>query len=354
MQGVEQGEGERKLLLVQTLRAAAALLVVGEHISDLLAQRMRLTHFVFANGSSGVDIFFVISGLVMVVSSQPLVHRSNPGGTFFRRRLERIVPLYWIATTLALIFNFALPQLAANGRPALWRVVASYFFLPSARGTPVFPVLAVGWTLNYEMVFYVFFACALGLRVSPLRVLTPALGTIAVIAFLAKPGVPGVVVYEDRIVLEFLYGVVLGMAVVAGRVPGKFWSAVMAVSGFAVLLTMEPTFTMTRPLIWGIPALAIVAGAIGLERTVGQRVPGWILEIGDASYAIYLFHGFVLPVVGMALMRIGLSKSATVVLAVAAGMLGSTLAGVAIHRAIEVPMAGYFRQRRKPAVAANA
>ncbi len=354
MQGAAQGNGERKLLLVQTLRAVAALLVVGEHITDMLTQRMRLTHYVFVNGSSGVDIFFVISGLVMMISSQPEAQRPNPGGVFFMRRLERIVPLYWIALTLMLALIFALPQLVMNARPQLWRVAASYLLLPTVRGTPVLPVLAVGWTLSYEMVFYVFFACALTLRVSPLRVLAPTLGTIAAFAFLAKPGVPGVVVYEDRIVLEFLCGVALGMAVLAGKVPGRILSAVMAVAGFAVLLTMEPTFKATRVLVWGLPALAIVAGAIGMERTLGQKVPRWILEIGDASYAIYLFHGFVLPLVGVVLMRAGLGKPASVGLAVAAGLVGSTLVGGVIHRTIEVPIAGYFLQRRKRVITVNA
>lgn len=347
--------GEKKtFLLLQVLRAVAALMVVGYHISDLLKERLHLTHYLFINGSAGVDIFFVISGVVMVLSSRSIADGPKPGRSFFARRVERIVPLYWMATTLKLVAVGETPALMAEPVGSWRHVAASYLFLPTLHGVRGFPVLTVGWTLNYEMLFYVLFAVALGLRVPVLRVLLPTLGLIGLVSFFVRPGGTGLVVYEDRIVIEFLYGVVLGLAVMARKVPGRVWSAVLVLAGFAVLLTVQPTFTVTRVVAWGLPALGIVAGAIGLESTIGRLVPGWILEMGDASYAIYLFHGFVLSLLGVMLGRAGLSRTYLIALGVVCSALGSVVVGIGIYRGIEVPLARYFRQRRGRAVPASA
>jgi exopolysaccharide production protein ExoZ len=320
--------------------------VVVHHVSELLTERLHLTHFIFGNGSAGVDVFFVISGVVMVISSRSLAGCPDPGKMFLRRRVERIVPLYWMATTIKLCFVFAAPALVGSAPDSWWQILASYLFLPTFQATHSFPVLVVGWTLNYEMPFYALFAVALALRVPPLRVLLPTLGSVAAIAFLVGPGSTGMVVYEDSIVLEFLYGVILGQALLEGKVPGRVLSAALMLGGFAVLLAVHPTFAATRVVAWGLPALAIVTGAVGLEASLGPLVPAWLLETGDASYAIYLFHGFVLSLTGLVLARVGFGRVASIVIALVFGLFGSAVAGVGIHRAIEAPLASYFRERR--------
>ena len=345
--------GKKTLLMVQVLRAVAVMMVVGYHISDLLTTRLGVKHFYFVNGSAGVDIFFVISGVVMVISSQSIAKGQRPGRTFFARRLERIVPLYWIATTLKLVILYAAPRMASEVPGSLWHDVRSYLFLPTLHGVRTFPVLTVGWTLNYEMLFYAFFGVALALRVPPLRVLLPTLGLIGVVACFMKPGSTGPVIYEDRIVFAFLYGVVLGQVVIAGKVPGRIWSTALMLVGFVLLFTVEPTFTVTRVVAWGLPALAVVAGAIGLESSIGRFVPGWLLEIGDASYAIYLFHGFVLSALGILIGRAGFGRDSSIELAIVFGVALSVLVGIGVYRVIEVPLRSYFRPRRGRAVPAN-
>jgi len=86
--------------LIQVLRAIAALMVVVFHTTTMLADRNALPVREWVNGASGVDIFFVISGFVMTVSSAPLRKSRHPARTFMARRIERIVPMYWLVTTL--------------------------------------------------------------------------------------------------------------------------------------------------------------------------------------------------------------------------------------------------------------
>ena len=137
------------LVSIQALRVIAAFMVLAFHVSLEVAKLTPAA--VLTPGSAGVDLFFVISGFVMLYSSERLFGRPWASAQFFKRRLVRIVPLYWLATTalVLLVAPFA-------GTKA---VIASLLFWPYPAGGA--PLLNVGWTLNIEMFFYLVFAAAL-------------------------------------------------------------------------------------------------------------------------------------------------------------------------------------------------
>ena len=150
------------LISIQVLRAVAALAIVFAHLWPtfvFLGLPTAVANFLL--GAAGVDLFFVISGFIMVYTSKPLF--SQPGAPlyFFVRRIVRIVPLYWAATTVVLIF-YLKTSFDLSERNLTWmNVIASYLFLPLPHlNGQTEPILGVGWTLNYEMFFYVVFAFA--------------------------------------------------------------------------------------------------------------------------------------------------------------------------------------------------
>src|SRR5690606_35064881 len=104
-------------------------------------------------GDFGVDLFFVISGFIMVHVSRNQFARPGAPLDFVRRRLVRIVPLYWTMTTLMVAVVLLLPQSVdtATADPRQW--IASYLFIPFERASDgmMRPVLGLGWSLNYEM-----------------------------------------------------------------------------------------------------------------------------------------------------------------------------------------------------------
>jgi peptidoglycan/LPS O-acetylase OafA/YrhL len=104
--------------------------------------------------------------------------------------------------------------------------------------------------------------------------------------------------------------------------------------------------SLLRVFAWGIPALAVVAGAVGLEGRFGRRIPGWLLEIGDASYAIYICHAFVLPPVGLLVQRMKVSNGLEISLLVILGIIVATACGVALNLFVERPIMRYLRGRR--------
>ena len=104
--------------------------------------------------ASGVDLFFVISGFIMVYSSEDLFGARGAWRTFLTRRLVRIVPLYWLTTAITI----PLMSLTVDWQSLL----GSYFFIPyRAPSNAIVPLHGVGWTLNLEMFFYVIFAAAI-------------------------------------------------------------------------------------------------------------------------------------------------------------------------------------------------
>ena len=337
--------------LIQVLRAIAALMVVLHHAVLMLSQRDGVPIGNWINGGAGVDIFFVISGFVMTVSSAPLRDTRHAARTFLARRLERIAPMYWLATTVKVLLVLVTPALAMNGLGTRWHVVASYLFLPSGSE----PVVVVGWTLVYEMAFYAMFALVLTLGWPLLKTLGPALVVLALLRLIPHLPLPAMLAwYANTIVLDFLYGILLALGLRwVVRMP-KELAFPLGIAGFAVLLNwMEPNTSFWRGVLWGGPAAAVVAGALALERPWGAKMPRWLLELGDASYSIYLVHGFVLPLFGVVLLRMGTHWPGVVPVSLVLMVVLSTVCGELVYRGVERPMTQWLKGRRRTAIPAN-
>jgi exopolysaccharide production protein ExoZ len=334
-------------LSIQALRAVAALLVVLYHAFELWGLRVdpAAPGVKWTNGASGVDIFFAISGFVMVISSRRLVAR--PGGwlVFLRHRVIRIVPLYWLLTTLKILGVVLFPTIVLRTSVDFYSVAASYLFLPVVDTAGHFrPVLSVGWTLTYEFLFYLFFAAALALRVDVLRIIVPGLGLIAAIALFRVETWPDWTILFSTIVLEFVFGVVLARWTLRGfRLPPAL-AAVLVLGGFVAILAVPMGPENLRVLTWGVPAFAVVAGAVSLEPLLAPALPRWILTLGDASYSIYLSHGFVLPILMLLIGRFvapGLwAETSTIILC----LVASSIAGWGLYLVVENPMLQLLRK----------
>lgn len=254
-----------------------------------------------AGGAAGVDLFFVISGFVMVYGSISAYGQPGAPQDFFTRRLIRIVPLYWIATTILVahvLLNY--PNLAAANQ-SVGNIIASYLFVPWPQPNgQMTPIVGQGWTLDYEMFFYVLFAVSLLAR--PLiGVLGLALALILFVLvgpYLPLP--PSLLFFANPLLYEFVFGMAIAVAYhLRPRAPTAVPYCLLAIGivsfAGATLLISEGAL---RALFWGGPAALIVAGAVYSENTFHPgplgRWLGRVLGIlGDASYALYLLHGFV-------------------------------------------------------------
>jgi exopolysaccharide production protein ExoZ len=280
---------------IQALRAFAALSVAYWHLSGTTVLRLP-----FARGSFGVDIFFVISGYIISYIS------ARDPSRFMLKRLIRIVPAYWAASLFIFALVCAVPGLFHTAKPDLGLLATSLAFLPHNSGAN--PILAVGWTLNYEMYFYALFALSLALSRRYASVICASLVLLVMVAIdLAAPRAPSLRFYGDSVVLEFIFGIVLFQA--TQRLPWVFGPAkrradaalivpaLLIPAALALLLfPREVAFMGTwRAVSGGIPAALLVGSALLLELRYGIATANpVILLLGEASYVLYLIHDFVI------------------------------------------------------------
>lgn len=289
-----------KLVPVQYLRFFAAFLVLVGHVlmdlhqHDLISDAFYATLDTFPWGG-GVDIFFVISGFIICRT----LYGQEPGGrsvaNFALRRIARIAPAYWIFTTLMLVATAVFAnQIRAPGS-GLPHIVASYLFIPYPDPSGVLrPVLAQGWTLNYEMTFYLAAGLSL-LLAEKLR----AFFVVFAIVFLMilSNAFPADSVFARffgySVLLEFLYGV--GISLVTSRLllMGVGIRVVLLVVGLVGLSLAGLVTEYPRGLVQGIPAMLIVASAIMDVGPATRKRISPLEVLGDASYALYLIHPFV-------------------------------------------------------------
>ncbi|MGO4707283.1 acyltransferase family protein [Microvirga sp. 2MCAF38] len=345
-----------KLIHIQLLRALAALSVAFLHAQHDAATRGNLLGFSFTPlerfpWMAGVDVFFVISGFIMVYTSRDLF--AAPGGQsiFLARRIARIVPLYWAVTTLYVIAALVVPTLVNGGLPSTWAVIASYLFIPFDRPGPIQPIYSLGWTLNYEMFFYGLFALVLILRERlALVVLTGVLIALTIVGRLASLPQP-LAFWTDPIILEFAFGIGLGWLRLQNVMLPFFARCALALLGFALLagniIGLNADATTMRPIAWGLPAaLLVAAAALGPERPASLN---WLtrfgVRIGDVSYAIYLIHPFVIRSVSESVARSGWGSMLGPWGFFALALAGTLGASFAVHLWFERPVTSWVRRR---------
>ncbi|MGI3170908.1 acyltransferase family protein [Pseudooceanicola sp. C21-150M6] len=330
------------------LRAVAAGMVVVHHSIDILSNTFPGVHSVVV-GAAGVDIFFVLSGVVIALSEHG--RPPAPGG-FLLRRIIRVWPMYWLALWLIGlgVIAGASPVGVQPVDGTIGNMLKSMFFIPFERAHgAIMPLLGVGWTLNYEMFFYLVFALLIFL---PDRVRALALmGTMVVLALLGLALSPENVVlsfFSNPILLEFAAGVGLAQLWIANwgagrhdRVAGAALLA-LGVAGFVLMNSPEgfSQLMLSRVLVFGIPAVLCVAGAMLIERSGLSIKSRFWMELGAASYVLYLFHSFVLQIVfkgGNAAGLQSLGPVAQVAAAIFAFVLAHLVA-VFLHRRVEKPV----------------
>jgi exopolysaccharide production protein ExoZ len=312
---------------IQYLRGLAALQVVVFHAS-------KQGGFAVTLGDFGVPLYFVIRGFLMYA----ITSDGTRPAAFLRDRILRVLPIYWIVTASALLLGMA------NYR-GLRHLAASFAFVPlgfAGAEKHLFPVLPVGWTLNYEMFFYSLFALILfAPRRLQLGLLTALFFAIAAAGAVFKPAPATLAFWTQPLILLFLAGTWIAWFWRNGQ--GHFGWPLTA--SFIVLLAVDEAFAphFTGALWPGVKAAVLLIAVLEFERRGAFRKP-WRLPslLGDASYSIYLWHTLAIFVVGAAIMTLGMPQWLIFPLGVAAGVA----LGLLGYRFLEKPLLALFRRRR--------
>lgn len=332
--------GRGKIDNIQGLRGIAVLLVLLYHLGKyehrLFTDNALLPAFT-EFGKSGVDLFFVISGIVMMTITAGRFSRPGAAPTFFLRRAARIYPIYWFFTLLYLPVYVFRPELMnrLEGTQGI-SLVSSFFLFPHQS----VPLLGQGWTLIHEMYFYVGFALIL-LRPEREKLRWVLLwGFLILTSLLLIPdGVlsfPVVRLVTHPLTFEFLTGCLIAMLVARGE---QRWSMPLLIAG-GVTFLISAALPQTWPRVWLflLPAALLGYGALVTEARGQFLFPRWLRWIGDISYSLYLSHMLSLSVVKKLVTMSGLAAGiGNVAFIVGGTVFAVTIAGLSYYL-IEKPL----------------
>lgn len=358
----EQGRTARpaRLNLIEAARGLAACGVLTHHLDLLLEQPRYLGQQVLGGalfpGYHGVDFFFVLSGFIITYAHWEHVGESKKVGVYLKRRAARILPIYWIVTSLLVCIYALNPQLGQPNQHDLSNIAASYLLLPVSE----VPVLGVAWTLRYEAVFYLVFA---------LVIWRPRIGVSVCAAWFVaclvshepdKQQVSPLSMHNA----QFIIGMIACVWVKRTSLSRATAVATAGCLLLGVMYILEalfaphfggggPAYDYRDTLATGFygAASAIAIGGLAALDIRGYRwsVPSPLTTLGAASYSIYLTHGALLSLSATALFKFGLVRyvgaGVTITLMATFALLG----GVIFWKYVENPLQTYFRTARRRA-----
>jgi exopolysaccharide production protein ExoZ len=354
-----------EIVPLQLLRGIAASGVVASHLLERYARRSSVTgdlpDFLAALGHTGVTMFFAISGFIMVHVA--LRNRSRPSPvSFLRNRLLRVAPLYYLTTLLMIAFAWATASLSTrtdHGLPSALELALSFLFIPyRAPSGLVQPVYGLGWTLQYEMFFYLLFALGLacGARRGIWCVLA-VLGLLVGIGFgMDEPaGRWGVAIVVHTLTRPILLYFAIGMAIalVRNRLEGRLPSLPAPVMALGALIALAFAAMLGDAHGEALAAIAIALGVTVLtypappRSTTGRSFLAMSRAWGDASYSIYLTHSFLLGAFAAATIPLLASVPLALPVLTLLACLVCAAAGWLSWRFVERPMNAMLRRRSR-------
>ena len=327
---------------IQFLRFLAAMAVVLFHGHQAsTAHIYQGLGYIFDMGAAGVHVFFVISGFVIMYTSYGSGDAGMPTVRFLLKRFVRIFPIYWICCVAYVVYQNTFGT-GYNLPLTTW--LGAIFLMPGDSSRIIGP----GWTLSFELFFYLSFATILRLRALTAIALLTCLfiATIAVGFLIRFPGLLRIA--HNPLILEFIAG--CWLAYFYGRIRfGTFGLGIAAVCTGIFLFVAGALLDYREILlfiVWGVPSVFIVGGALMMEQS--GRLPKSLKRLGrlgDSSYALYLIHVLIISIA----LDIGLRGIVPLPPAQAIGMtfIFAVICGVlaaAIFEFLERPLLGWLRR----------
>jgi exopolysaccharide production protein ExoZ len=342
------------LLRLQSLRALAAFIVMAGHVTHeaetISEETGRFYNYIPYPNAVGVDIFFVISGFVIVYASHKLMGQARQAKYFMVRRLMRIVPIYWFYSFLMIGTVMLIPSMVDTIRPELGHIFKSLFFYPHMRplGDAVRPFYALGWSLNYEMYFYLIFAVLLFLPLKRLMIALTIYLSGSVIAGLFLPAdLVALKFWFDPYVLEFLAGAWIAYGFIQGwRLPARWFELLLGISIVILIALFFPVQnSIESQLMRFFVGIILVAGMTLPKGSEEASPPALFSALGDSSYSLYLSHPFAIGAMKVLWIVAGLGLSLWIYVGVT--IIACLIAGHLSYLLIERPMLIFFKARLK-------
>lgn len=345
---------KQRLQNIQTLRGVAALGVLLFHISGSLVAHHGLSIFepFLRYGEYGVDLFFALSGLIMVLVMREEKNQAMDIARFLYSRFSRIYPTYWFYVILVGLTMTIAPGMFARSDIALWE---SILLLPHRSQA----IVVVGWTLVYEVYFYLVFGLLLLVCKDKMPFFLTGWAVLLLLGNLLTsgfqntlPAAASVAIYPFS--LEFIGGCLAGLLLTSRR---EMIPRVGICSAIVFLVVISGQFAENsttacwrRMLFAGVPTVLVLYLLVRVELKYRFRLGGIVGFVGDFSYSLYLSHIYVLAVfarLSHALLGQNTSVFFPYLYAVVA-LIAALLVAVGSYYLVERPLMLFFRKRTFP------
>ena len=333
------------LLSLQYLRGVAALLVVYFHALTQLKSGGNENIYLPLLGESGVDLFFVLSGFVMWITT---ANKNIGFFKFIEKRIKRIVPIYWLLTVAAAMLALFLGDLVKSTIFDITHLIKSLLFIPavnpSANVGGIYPVIIPGWTLNFEFFFYLIFGFSLFLTSRKIRLTTVStlIMSLFFLSFFIESKIALVSFYLNNVIIEFLFGLFLGALYLKNEATinvSKQLLLFLIISTSLILLYADYANHSLRGLFLGIPSAFLIHWLLLYERGYGIFETKILKIMGDASYSIYLTHIITIAALRVLFDFLGINISKVdASIFVLSSIFVSLIAGVIFYFLIEKPL----------------
>ncbi|QLE56151.1 acyltransferase [Nostoc sp. TCL26-01] len=352
----QSSQSRQKLYSLQALRGLAAVLVVLAHCDLIFNQNYGKDFWfkIFNFGGSGVDFFFVLSGFIILYIHQREIGNPAKVNTFLIKRFLRIYPIYWVFLGLKMLASFVFAYNPETTERSFLEIIKAITLFPQNRSILSTSFLGVSWTLSFEIMFYIIFALLIGVSSKiayPIIAvwLLGVFGNFVGIIDLPRGNIILNFVFSEYN-LEFALGCLAAYLFMQHKIKwamplilvGLFLYAFAAVNYYYQILPISPVIK------FGIPSMLLVLGFASLERARNINVPGVLSYLGDASYSIYLAHGFAINNISKVVEKIYPDVTQNILILNSVGILIAVLSiifGCLVHSLIEKQLMFSFKPK---------
>jgi len=295
---------------------------------------------------SCIELFFTMSGFLMIHMSRNLYGSARGVKIFAVRRGIRTPPLYWIYTILITAIFLIKPSLSAEGPIDLRTFLCSIFFYPNIGD----PVIAIGWTLNYEIFFYCIFGASIFLPFSKgWKFAVAMLIGIVTLGQIFGPHPNPWGVWTDFLMLDFVIGILVAVAFHRGLSFGNVGTGLSFCIGILLILCYRwvGNYGLFRVATMGVGMGCIIAAATLREKPISFGKYGPIITLlSQQTYTMYLCHILVLKCVQLVYFRFFWGFWANLGYIIL-GTIITLLVAKVLYEAIEKPLAATLRRQVK-------